>query len=460
MGYASSIALPLKSEGKTFGALNIYSAKADAFDEDEVRLLTELTDDLAFGITSIRTSKARKLVDEEFQTLSKRQQAILSAVPDIIMEVDTNKIYTWVNQSGFEFFGKDVIGKEASFYFEGEQDTYGLVQHLFNGDENLFYVESWQRRKDGQIRLLAWWCQVLKDEQGNVMSVLSSARDITEHKQAEEELRRHRQHLEELVEERTEEIKRINEELTQANIHLLEIDKLKSIFLASMSHELRTPLNSIIGFTGIMLMGMTGELTKEQKKQLAMVKNSANHLLDLINDLLDISKIEAGKVKISPEEFNFSQVVNEVKDTLSAKLMEKGLELISVGQEDIHIYSDRLRIKQVLMNLVANAVKFTEKGGIKITSEVVEDKLRVSVIDTGMGINAEDMDILFEPFQQIDMSTTKEFEGTGLGLYLCKKIVILMGGDIFAESDFGKGSEFVFTVPLKYEAPNEKDISD
>jgi PAS domain S-box-containing protein len=130
----------------------------------------------------------KQLIDEVAGDLLARQEALLAAVPDIIMEVDNNKVYTWANQAGFEFFGEDVIGKEAAQYFEGEQDTYGVVKPLFEGNENVFYVESWQRRRDGQKRLLAWWCRVLKDDSGNVTGALSSARDITEIKKTEQEL--------------------------------------------------------------------------------------------------------------------------------------------------------------------------------------------------------------------------------------------------------------------------------
>ncbi len=181
------------------------------------------------------------------------------------------------------------------------------------------------------------------------------------------------------------------------------------------SHELRTPLNSIIGFTGIILQGMVREVNEEQSKQLTMVKNSASHLLSLINDLLDISKIEAGKVELSLEEFSLDGVVREVAESLSPTATEKGLELITEVPEGITLFSDRKRAKQVLMNLGGNAVKFTDQGSVKITARVPgDDNLEIRVIDTGIGIKKEDMDKLF---QQIDVSLTKKHEGTGLGLH-------------------------------------------
>ncbi len=244
--------------------------------------------------------------------------------------------------------------------------------------------------------------------------------------------------------------KRAEEELRQANIKLQEADRLKSIFLASMSHELRTPLNSIIGFTSIILQGIVGEVTEEQRMQLTIVKKNANHLLELINDLLDISKIEAGRVEISLEEFKLNDVISEVIETVSPVVSEKGLELLEEVPAGITLNSDRRRVKQVLLNLVSNAVKFTEQGSVKIAARVLEgEKLELSVIDSGIGIKEEDFVKLFAPFQQIEDSLAKRYEGTGLGLYLAKKLIGHLGGEIRARSEYGRGSEFTFVLALK-----------
>ena len=276
---------------------------------------------------------------------------------------------------------------------------------------------------------------------GNLKKITASRdeldREVAERKQAEEDVRKYA------------------EQLKKANTRLQELDRLKSVFLASMSHELRTPLNSIIGFTGIILQGMSGEVSHEQRKQLSMVKNSASHLLSLINDILDISKIEAGKVELSLEEFSLDDLVREVVENFAPTVSEKGLELMTEMPEGITLTSDRRRMKQVLMNLVSNAVKFTDQGSVKITAGVTGgDNLEVRVIDMGVGIKKEDMNKLFQPFQQIDISLTKKHEGTGLGLYLTKKLTGLLGGDISAKSEYGKGSEFTFTIPLRYKEGN------
>ena len=266
---------------------------------------------------------------------------------------------------------------------------------------------------------------------------------------AEEELRKHREHLEELVKERTIELEKKTEEIEQANIQLKELDRLKSMFIASMSHELRTPLNSIIGFTGIILQGIAGELTEEQRKQLTMVKNSANHLLALINDIIDVSKIEADKVELFIEEFDLSYLLQEVKDSLTIAVEKKDLEMSLMMPEKLVIKSDERRVKQIIVNLAGNAVKFTDEGKIEIKAVKNDGKVEVSVRDTGFGMRKEDLDRLFKAFSRI-LVEDRTVEGTGLGLYLSKKIANLLGGDILAESEFGKGSEFTFTLPLKY----------
>ena len=272
---------------------------------------------------------------------------------------------------------------------------------------------------------------------------LKLEKEIVERKQIQEELRKAHDELEVKVEERTK-------KLQEANIKLQEFDRLKSMFIASMSHELRTPLNSIIGFTGIILQGMSGKITEDQRKELSMVKNSAHHLLVLINDVIDVSKIEAGKVELVIEEFNLADLMQEVNDSFKVAADEKDLKLSLEMTERLIIKSDERRTKQVIMNLVSNAVKFTDRGEIEIKVKKKDERVKVSVADTGIGIKKENMEKLFKQFSRIYVEGKPVVEGTGLGLYLSKKVVDLLGGQIKAESEFGKGSRFTFTFPLKY----------
>lgn len=251
-----------------------------------------------------------------------------------------------------------------------------------------------------------------------------------------------------LSEQRQQIFHKLNE-LEKLNKKLERADYYKSIFLASMSHELRTPLNSIIGYTGILLMGMAGELNEEQRVQLTKVKNNGSHLLSLINDVLDISKIEAGKVELQLQEFNLNELVNEVVEMVFPRVKEKNLEVLVRVDKSIELKTDRRRLKQVVLNLISNAVNYTEHGHILISAKLrPHDTFRLSVKDTGIGIPPDSIERLFSPFQQIESTLIKKNKGTGLGLYLCKKLLNLMKGDVFVYSEAGKGSNFYIEMPL------------
>jgi signal transduction histidine kinase len=268
---------------------------------------------------------------------------------------------------------------------------------------------------------------------------------MSKRRRAEEELN---QTLAELISSNVN-LEEKTTELEQANTQLQELDRLKSMFIASMSHELRTPLNSIIGFTGVILQGLAGPLNDKQTRQLGMVRDSADHLLRLINDILDISKIEAGEVDIVVDPFNMREVVKRVVRTVAPLTEKKGLMMkTEIGPGVGRIVSDQRRVQQVLINLVNNAVKFTERGEVLIECQLTDDWLVTRVVDTGIGIRPEDMGNLFKAFQQVDTGLARQYEGTGLGLSICEKLAELLGGTIRAESEWGVGSTFTFTLPI------------
>ncbi len=247
--------------------------------------------------------------------------------------------------------------------------------------------------------------------------------------------------LEQRVDARTSELKAALEKAQ-------EVDRLKSEFLATMSHELRTPLNSIIGFTEIVVAGIPGELNAEQKKQLQFVHGSATHLLHLINDLLDLARIESGRVEPAWEDFSPREVIEEALNTTRPLADRKKLKLVADLDLPEKLRADRKMFFQVLLNLLANSVKFTERGEVRLTVRCEKNSLVAAVRDTGIGIKPEQMPLLFEAFRQVDGSVHRRYEGTGLGLYLCMRIMALLGGTIAAESKFGAGSTFTFTLPL------------
>jgi signal transduction histidine kinase/DNA-binding response OmpR family regulator len=251
------------------------------------------------------------------------------------------------------------------------------------------------------------------------------------------------------VQERTQELACKNVQLQNAMEKAQESDRLKSQFLANMSHELRTPLNAIIGFAQVLLEGIDGEINEVQRKDLTAIDHSGTHLLEMINDILDIAKVEAGRMELNLETVNLEEVIQNVMATAKALIKEKEIQLrLEIAQGLPMVQADKVRLRQIILNLLSNAAKFTAKG--LITVRVVRDdhKVRVSVIDTGMGIRNRDIPKLFKEFRQLDASMTKSQGGTGLGLALVKRFVELHGGRVWVESQFGVGSTFSFTLPL------------
>ena len=249
--------------------------------------------------------------------------------------------------------------------------------------------------------------------------------------------------LEQKVEERTK-------ELAETNIQLVEASRHKSQFLANMSHELRTPLNSIIGYTKLMLDGLEGDINEEQQKDLHTVYTNSKHLLELINSLLDLSRIEAGKIVLSYDTFPISDLLAEVIPVVEQLARQKGLTLTySVAPDIGSPYADKAKTKQVLINILGNAIKFTNEGSVKLNVAENDSDFVFKVTDTGMGMKNEDCEAIFESFKQVGPAQIAGYEGTGLGLAISKQFIEMQGGRIWAESEQGKGSTFTFTLPKK-----------
>jgi signal transduction histidine kinase/HAMP domain-containing protein len=249
-------------------------------------------------------------------------------------------------------------------------------------------------------------------------------------------------------------------ELRDNNLALERANRLKSEFLASVSHELRTPMNAIIGYTKLMLDGLDGDLTEQQIADLQRVAQAADNLLSLINGLLDLAKIEAGKMELNAEEVDMRTVIEEVIELVRPQAEAKGLALeMDVPLAMPAAFADRARVRQVLVNLAANAVKFTERGSVTVAASQADGWITMAVQDTGVGITPEAQTYIFDEFRQADSSTTRKYGGTGLGLAISKRLVGLHGGRLWVDSILGQGSTFRFTLPVRMRAPSGDQLT-
>ena len=408
--------------------------------DDELSALALASNEMAARLKETHTSvenlqreiTARKQAEEALRRISSRQESLLSAIPDIIMEVDGNKVYTSSNQVGKDFFGEDVVGKEAAFYFEGDQDTYSTVQPLFNGDENMIHLESRQRRRDGEKRLLSWRCRVLKDENGQVTGALSSARDITERKQAEEEIKRLNAELEQRVLDRTAQLETANREL--------------EAFSYSVSHDLRGPLRAIDGFSNILLEDYEGKLDAEGNRLLNVIRTNTQRMDQLITDLLALSRVSKNELKLSRVDMT-AMAHSVYKEIASPEVQQKFIFTVAPLPDGT---GDPFLLRQAWNNLLSNAIKYTtprDEQRIEITGHTEEGMNIYSIRDTGVGFNPIYTHKLFGVFQRLHKST--EFEGNGVGLAIVQRIIHRHGGRVWAEGKENEGATFSFSLPSK-----------
>ena len=399
------------------------------------------------SLVFVRDITERKAVEAELAYQHDLMQYVIEHDRSAIAVHDTDLRYIYVSQrylDDYRVTEAEVIGKHHYDVFPDIPEKWREVHRRALAGEVLRADEDFFIREDGSVDWTSWECRPWYEKDGSIGGIILYTEVINARKEAEQELARHRDHLEEIVAERTR-------ELEQLNVELAEATKAKSAFLASMSHELRTPLNSIIGFSGMMLQGMVGPLSEEQEKQIGMVYRSGRHLLSLVDEILDLTKIESGLVTIEYETFDPSTVLSEVAGALSPLATEKALEVVVRPSADLGlISSDYGKVKQVLLNLAGNAVKFTDFGRVELAAFAGSDEhVEFTVTDTGPGIPAEHVEKIFEPFVQIEGGAQSKPGGTGLGLSICREFALLLGGEITVESEIGSGSAFTFRLPRR-----------
>jgi PAS domain S-box-containing protein len=384
-------------------------------------------------------------------SLESRYRKLLHAVPDAILEVDPEGRITILNEAaermfGYtraEFFGLNVETLVPAAMRSGHAKHRSSYAEHPNTRPMGTGLELQGQRKDGslfpvEISLSPNWIE-------GSLHVIASVRDITERKTVENRLRS-------LREQYTAELTLKNEQLEARNREVERANRLKTEFLASMSHELRTPLHTIIGFSELLGEQLEGPLTEKQQRFVGHILQDARHLLELINEVLDISKIESGRLELKRETFDFGQCVEEVMAGIRHHAASRNITLENQNNFHESLYADRLRLKEILYNLLNNAVKFTPEGGrVWIEAGREGDTLHISVCDTGIGIPEKEQPSIFEKFYQVGDISGGVREGTGLGLPITKHLVELHGGAISVASQPGKGSSFRLVLPLLQE---------
>ncbi|MCX8069957.1 MAG: PAS domain S-box protein [Thermodesulfovibrionales bacterium] len=435
-GVKSILAAPLYAEDKVVGILYLDDFVPRQWTRVEIEFITLI------GIQAAHAIEKFKLIDDLTRTTNYLND-ILKNSADMIITTDINGNIVEFNPAGTRLLGytkEEMVGLPVENIWVEPMQRKSLIERVFKES----YVSNFNtllKKKDGSHVEISLTISALRDEHGKIIGTVGISKDITNEKKLAKalelrnmELQKLNESLEEKVIERTQDLQKANRELERSN-------KLKSQFIATMSHELRTPLNSILGFSDLLLDEIFGPLSEKQKRYIKNINNSGNHLLQLINNVLDIAKIESGKMELCYETFDPYLAVTEVETVIKPLIEKKKLNLSITTQGNVgFISADKVKFKQILYNLLSNAIKFTDDGGSinvilrqvqnphhkavgKEVDENILNYLEVVVEDTGIGIKEEDQKRIFSEFEQVDSNLSRKYEGTGLGLSLTKSLI-------------------------------------
>ena len=465
--HEAALATPIKYRDEVIGVLDLLETdEPREWTDDEIALVQAISDQVGLALENARLFADTQRRAEQMATVNRiglsinsdlDLKGVLNALYEQIshmLDIDSFYVALYDASSGMIEFPL-LVGEEGTVELDPRpiDQVPGITGYVIDSQRSLHLADLRALPEDAPFDIVVvdedptnayiGIPLMSRDEVIGVLSVQSRRPNAY----SEEDLRL----LETVATQASTAIEnaRAYERLAQTAEELREIDRFKTQFLANMSHELRTPLNSIIGFSRVMLKGIDGPLTDLQSSDLQSIHSSGQHLLSLINSILDMSKIEAGKMELAIEETDLQPVLEAVIDTTKALIKDRSVELHTVVPESLPaVWADAQRVRQVLLNLMSNAAKFTDEGRITLSAEVGPEFVTMSVADTGIGIDPEAQNRLFIPFQQVDGSTTRRAGGTGLGLAISRSFVELQGGEIWVESEPGKGSTFSFTLPI------------
>lgn len=475
------ISIPVVSGNETIAVISLSTIKS--FSQNSIRLLQTIFSTLSArmgGILAYRKMIAfSKQLESQNEQLAIQQnelaeanaynRSLLEASIDPLVTIGRDGRIMDVNHATELVTGRtreELIGTDFSGYFSEPEKASSGYQKVFRDG----YVRDYElaiQNADGKITPVLYNASVYTDPNGQAIGVFAAARDISERKRAEEEMRILNQELkvkseslsvanQELQAQRNE-LSEQASELTEQNLELEiqknqlnEVNRLKTIFLSNMSHELRTPLNSVIALSGVLNRRLSGKVSDEEYGYIDIIERNGKQLLALINDILDLSRIEAGREEIELQRFNAMELIREVAELIEPQARQKNIHIqFNPNGERLEIESDYNKCRHILQNLVANAVKFTEDGLVEIYTSLQDHAMKISVKDTGIGIASDQLAHIFDEFRQADGSSSRKYGGTGLGLAIAKKYANLLGGTIEVESEPGAGSVFTLTLPLR-----------
>lgn len=410
----------------------------------------------------------RRNVENALRTSQQRLTLALEGTELALWDYNVTRDELYVNDRWYSMLGYTPGEFEPSFenwknlvHPEDRPRVLDAFEKHVHGKTALYEAEIRMKRKSGRWQWVVTWGKVVERlEDGAAHRITGTHRDISERKKMENALARERKSLEKKVEQRTAELQQSLQRVELANLQLQEVNRHKSKFLSAMSHELRTPLNGVLGFADLLMGQQFGALNEKQVRYVQRVQEAGNHLLALINDLLDMAKIDAGAVELEIETFPADECIHAVVDMMGTQFRKKDLSVsVNIDPDVPWMTGDRRKCKQILLNLLSNAAKYTPEGGqVDLTAELQYDnRLKIAVADTGVGIEPEHINEIFSEFQQADRTRDEALGGIGLGLALTRRLVELHGGEIGVHSSPGEGSTFWFVLPIAAAAGEETE---